>query len=74
MTDTSTTTIAELKLLSAKDVAELIGLSPWSVRKMLRDGSLPSIRFSPGKHGSKRVRLADLEAFIEAHRQEKNGA
>ena len=60
----STTTI---KLLKCPEVAEILSISKATAYLLVRDGTIPSVRFG-GK--SVRVRPEDLEAFIEKNKTE----
>ena len=50
----------EQLLLRASEVAEALGVSRTTVWRMIRDGSLPSVKMGD----SRRVRREDLEAFV----------
>lgn len=50
------------RLLSAKQVAERLGLSPLTVAEMMRDGRLPAVKLGR----LPRVRTSDLDAYIAA--------
>ena len=50
----------ENKMLSIKEVAELLGIAPTSVRKFINDGKLLSYKYSDRKT---KVRLIDVEKF-----------
>lgn len=49
------------KLLTAEQVAEITGWSPWTVRKMARDGRLPA------RYMGRAIRFPETEirAFID---------
>ena len=51
------------KLLTTNEVAAVLQLTPWQVRKMARDGSLPAVRLG---HRTLRYRPAALRRFLEA--------
>lgn len=51
-------------LLRAEDVAAILNVSRTAAYRLMR-GPLPVVRFG----GTVRVRMADLEAFIEEHLQ-----
>lgn len=53
-------------LLSAKQVAEQIGLKRSTIYKWAELGQLPCYRLG----ASVKFKLADVEAFIESHRHE----
>lgn len=55
-------------LLSPLEVADLLGLSAKSVRRLALAGSLPCVRLS---ERIIRFDLADVEAFIAARRSER---
>lgn len=48
------------ELLTIEEVAELLRVSPYTVRKYLRQGQFPGIKVG----GQWRVRKTDLEAYI----------
>jgi excisionase family DNA binding protein len=56
------TAIALPRLLRAKEVARLLGVTPWRVRELVASGDLPSVRL--GEHGWHRFRLEDVERLI----------
>lgn len=47
-------------MLSVKDVAELLGMTPTTVRKFINNGELPSRKYSDR---ITKVRLIDVEIF-----------
>ncbi len=49
------------RLLTYRDVAEVLSVSPWTVRRMVEAGELPVVRF----HRSVRVRAEDVARFID---------
>lgn len=49
-------------LLSTGDVAEIFGLSTWSINKMVRDGRLRAVHFGVRR---RRFRIEDVRACIE---------
>jgi len=51
------------RLLTARDVAELLGLTPWTVYKWARTGRIPCIKFQ--RHT--RFKLADIERWEKQH-------
>lgn len=51
-------------LVKLRDVANLLGVSMITVRRRVRDGSLPHLRIK----GRLYFRPAEVHAFIEAHR------
>jgi excisionase family DNA binding protein len=53
-------------LLSCEKAAELLGISPWTVRKWLRDNKLRAIRL--GRRVL--IELAEIERLIEEGRSE----
>jgi len=54
-----------LKFFTINDVAEVLSLSPRSVRRLTADGRLPVHRFG----GAVRIAEADLRAYIATHRE-----
>ena len=54
--------IAAPRLLRAKEVARILGVTPWRVRALVASGDLPSIRL--GHQGWHRFRLEDVERLI----------
>jgi excisionase family DNA binding protein len=54
--------IAAPRLLSAKEVARILGVSPKRVRKLVADGDLMSVRL--GGEGQHRFRPQDVERLI----------
>ena len=53
---------APAALLSAKEVAAILGVHPDRVRQLAASGDLPSIRL--GEHGWHRFRAEDVERLI----------
>lgn len=58
-------------LLTARDVAALLGLSIASVLRRWRAGELPGFRLSSNVL---RFRRSDIDAWLDAHRVEAVGA
>ena len=54
----------EARLLSMREVAEVLGVSTATVRRMVVSGRLPSVRFGPKSWH--RIRREDVERLIEA--------
>lgn len=52
------------KLLSTKDAAIFLGVHPNTIRNMIKDGRLSSIK-TRGKTGDYRFRITDLETYLE---------
>ncbi|WP_414675655.1 helix-turn-helix transcriptional regulator [Methyloceanibacter sp.] len=53
-----------LELLTIDEVAELLGLKKWTIRRKVRDGSFPApIRLS---EQTNRWRARDVEAWLQA--------
>lgn len=57
------------KLLTPKEVAEILNLSIWTVYDYLQAGTLKSMRLGTPK-GPYRIKESDLESFING---KKNG-
>ena len=60
-------------LLGVKEVAAALGVSGWTVRKLIDGGQLPTVKLPSvrydGEHGKRTlVSVADLERFIAQHR------
>jgi excisionase family DNA binding protein len=55
-------TAAPSRLLRAKEVAHMLGITPESVRELVASGKLPSVRF--GERGWHRFRPEDVERLI----------
>ncbi len=53
------------RLLSVREVADALALSPRTVLRMVAAGTLPAFRFDSG---SLRIAEADLDAFLDARR------
>lgn len=53
------------KLLTVEEVAEILRVSPTTVYRRIQAGELPYIKLG---HRQVRIKPADLEAYIEAHR------
>ena len=52
-------------LMTIKEVTEYLRVSKATVFRLMRNGELPSIKFSAKKFT--RIKRSDLEAFIERH-------
>lgn len=63
MSQQNTTTYDNLQLLKVHQVAEELQTSHEHVRRMVKSGQLPGIRFSD--RGHIRIRRIDLDEFIE---------
>lgn len=53
------------KILTLKEVAEILKVHPESVRLLIRGGALQAARIGNGK-GLWRIRQADLDAYLDA--------
>ena len=49
--------------LTVDEAAEIVGITPFSVRRWIRNGDLPSMLIGSRKEGY-RIRTSDLEAFV----------
>ncbi len=56
-----------MQLLLVADVARLLNASHSHVYGLMKTGRLPFVHIGIGKQGGKRIRLEDLESFIEAN-------
>ena len=56
------------RLLSATEVAGIIGATVNHTRQMIRDGVIPASRLGGQKRGFLRVRESDLEAYINGRK------
>lgn len=59
--------------VSVQEASEMIGVSPWVVRKFIRDGALPAVKLPSARRKGEENRrvlisVADLQAFVERHR------
>ncbi|MGA2936380.1 MAG: helix-turn-helix domain-containing protein [Syntrophobacteraceae bacterium] len=54
------------QLLSLKDAALFLGLSPWALRERVWQGHIPFVRFPGGK--KQYFHVKDLEGFIEENK------
>ena len=61
---------AKMNLLTLKEVAKAMRVSESTVRRWVRDGSLPACKI--GKRGQVRISKIDLETFLERHRFKTN--
>ena len=60
------------KMLKTREVAELLGLHPETVREMIRDGRLSATRLGPvGKGGRWRVSESDLAKYLGSKERAK---
>ncbi len=51
-----------MELLTVDEVAQILKLSPYTIREMLKDGRLQGVKMS--KRGQWRIRREDLEAYL----------
>ena len=51
-----------MRLITVNEAAARLGLSPLTIRRLIREGKLPHVRPTPR---AVRVREADLEAFLQ---------
>jgi excisionase family DNA binding protein len=58
---------ADKSLLQVKEAAEILDLSPITVRRAIHDGELAAVRL--GSNGRYRVRRDALEAFLRPARE-----
>ena len=56
------------KIYTAKEVADILRLSPRTVRKMIAEGELPAFKV----RDEWRVRQRDIDTFIAKHFPEQN--
>lgn len=56
------------RLLSTREVADILGVHVQTVRQYIRQGELPAIKMSPRLY---KVRPEDLERFIEGKKTTK---
>src|SRR5947208_1275178 len=54
----------EPKLVDAKTAAEILGCSVFTVRRAVKTGALPAVRFTP--RANLRMRVEDLEALTSS--------
>jgi len=50
-------------LLTIKQASQILGLSPWTLRKWDNEGKLAPVRIGSGKH--RRYRKEDIQSVIE---------
>ena len=62
------------RLLTAAQMAELLGLSPATILDRFQAGDLPGFRLFGRKGGPVRFRLSEIEAVLEAWRVNGPGA
>lgn len=59
---------AELKLVSVTRAAAMIGISPWTLRRWVRSGDAPAVRFvGPAGGTTWRINVAELERWLADH-------
>lgn len=58
------------ELLTVPEVAAMLRLNEQTVRKWLRDGTLPGYRLGSNRKAGWRIRRSEVEAYLEAHRGE----
>ncbi len=61
-----------MQYLTAEEVGERLKVSPWTVKRWLRDGELRGVRL--GKNGPWRTTEDDLSAFLEESTKGKEAA
>jgi excisionase family DNA binding protein len=57
-----------LALLSAKEVARILGVSDEAVRRLVRDGRLPAYRLGGGPKARVRIESAAVASYLRATR------
>ena len=57
------------RLLTARELAELLGLSPGTVLDWHEAGRIPSFKLGPGVGGPVRFRASEVEAWLEECRR-----
>lgn len=60
--------VKNLKLLRIKEVAELLGVNPETLRRWDKEGKLPAIIVS--KRGDRRYKLEDIKRFIDKNKKQ----
>jgi excisionase family DNA binding protein len=58
-------THGEPRLLTTGDVADRLGVTPYTVRRWVADGRLPAVKLPGGGRTQWRFRAADLDALLE---------
>ncbi len=61
-----------MEYLTVEEVSDRLKVSPWTVKRWLRDGELKGVRL--GKNGPWRTTDADLDRFLEESTQGKETA
>jgi excisionase family DNA binding protein len=61
-------------LYTVTEAAEMLSVSPWTVRWLIRVGKLKARRIGDTCKGRLRFTLADLEAFIEGAEDTRRSA
>jgi excisionase family DNA binding protein len=72
MPDAADTRDPEPRLLTVREVADMFGLSPWTVREMIKHGDLPYVDFGTAKLPNYRVDLVDVRAAIERRKNTRH--
>lgn len=58
------------ELLTVPEVADMLRLNEQTVRRWLRDGTLPGFRLGHNRKAGWRIPRTDVERYIEAQRGE----
>lgn len=58
-----------IKLLRIREVAEMLGVNPETLRRWDREAKLPAIKVS--KRGDRRYKLEDVQKFIEENKNKQ---
>ncbi len=58
------------ELLTVPEVADMLRLNEQTVRRWLRDGTLPGFRIGHNRKAGWRMRRSEVEAYLEAQRGE----
>ena len=58
------------ELLTVPEVAAMLRLDEQTVRKWLREGTLPGFRLGNNRKAGWRVRRSELDDYLERHRGE----
>jgi excisionase family DNA binding protein len=55
------------RLLRTRQAAEYLGVSPWTLRRLVQDGRIPVVQVGEGSPWL--VDLSDLDRFIAEHKK-----
>lgn len=57
-------TVVKKQMVSPQQAADMIGVSRYTVRRLIKTGKLPAVKFTSA---TIRIRTADIERYMQEH-------